>query len=86
MKNIIRQPIAPINRGMVNMAAAPPSRDAEKLIPVTSPRSLTGIHEKLARAMPGKAPASPTPKRNRKTTREIKLMAAPVRAVKVTKS
>ena len=80
--NVHRQPICTISQGIKKRENAAPKRLPEKFMPCARPRSLTGSQRKKACAAPGKAPASPTPKRNRRTSICIALRAAPVRAVK----
>ena len=57
---------------------APPQRAAIHRKPCARVRSLRGSHVVNDLAMIGKQPASPTPKRNRITTIEVKFHAAPV--------
>src|SRR5262249_48518353 len=67
---------------MSSGAMAPPQRANIQTRPCARPRSLNGNHSREARLMLGKAPASPAPKRKRKTTRLARFHAAPVSAVK----
>ena len=57
---------------------APPHRAAIHSSPCARVRSDRGSHVVNDLAMIGKQPASPTPKRNRMATIEVKLHAAPV--------
>src|SRR5277367_5172479 len=57
----------------------PPAKcDAAKKDPWTRPRAERGIHREKVRAIPGHAPASPTPKRKRAASSEGYPRAAPV--------
>ncbi len=71
----------PINQATKGKAKAAPNLEPEKLIPVMSPLSFKGIQEKMARDMPGNAPASPAPKKKRISKSDTKFQAAPVKAV-----
>jgi hypothetical protein len=64
-------------------AIAAPSRLALCVMPCTKPRSGCGYHSCIARVAPGKAPASPTPNRNRTTMNDTALNAAAVAAVMI---
>src|SRR5262249_34702053 len=62
--------------------SAAPSREPEKRTPLARPRWPTGSQLQMARVLPGKAPASPMPNKKRMATRDVRLQAAPVSAVR----
>src|SRR5437762_12727608 len=66
------------NRGV----KAPPQRALSHMIPWARTRSTAGSQMVNALVRLGKQPASPIPKQNRQSTREIALHAQPVAAVK----
>ena len=62
---------------------APPHRALSHMMPCARTRSSCGSHTVNALVRFGKQPASPAPNRKRVTTREAKLQAQPVAAVKI---
>ena len=82
MAKVILQLVNSINPATSGKAMAAPILPPEKLIPLTIPRSLMGIHLKIALAIPGKAPASPMPNKKRTIIKDPKFHTAPDNAVK----
>src|SRR4029453_15236710 len=80
--NAARQPQTAIKATVAAGVRLPAKRDPECVIPCANPRSEAASQREKARVALGKAPACPTPNRNRITIRDAAFQANPVRAVK----
>ena len=73
---LARQPQRATISSAIGAESMPPSREPRNMTPLARPRSRAGNQREKLRAMFGKAPASPAPKRNRITTSDAKPRAA----------
>jgi len=70
MTKLPRHPHRAISSSAIGAESIPPTRDPRNMTPFARPRSRKGNQREKLRAMFGKAPASPAPKRNRIATRD----------------